>query len=201
MGFVNDRTHNKLGIMKTYFVQAFLLLGFISMSIAANPSEFDRIFLSALHDKGLKFRNLDQDRYEVQTPKGKRNVYVGNIKRNFERDKDAAAIGRFFDRILTIQPQDSLPLWAEAKKHIFPLLESSEVEIGKETIARTKTDRTQVVLVFHVEGSGEIRFVQSSDLELWGVSSAFAWETAFKRGGFKPESQHPAGLKNQWRVA
>lgn len=165
--------------MKRYILQTTVLIGLVSMSVAANASDFDRIFLSALTEKRLKFRALDEDRYEVDMPQGARSVYVGNVKRNFERDKDAAAIGRFVDRILAIQPQESLPNWAEAKRHLFPLLESSEVEVGKETITRSKSDRTKIMLAFHVEGSGEIRFVQSFDLERWGVSSAVAWQTAF----------------------
>lgn len=58
-------------------------------------------------------------------------------------------------------------------------MEAANVEIDEKTVARSITSETRVVLAFHVEGSGQIRFVRSSDLKDWKVTAEDAWEVAF----------------------
>lgn len=165
--------------MKACFFAFLLFFGSTMISRAAAASEFDSVFQSLLDKKQVSYRLLEDGRYELQTDSGVRTVSTDNIKKNFARDKDAEAVARFLETVLTIE--QSMPGWDKAKAHLFPLLVSAELELGKGAVARTVSDKTLMVLVYHVEGSGEIRFVQAGDLDEWRISAAVAWETALEQ--------------------
>jgi hypothetical protein len=167
--------------MNKILATVLMLIGSVVMGGVESPSEFDKVFLSALRERDLTFRALSEERYEVETPSGVRDVYIGNIKRNFERDRDPGAVTRFLENILAVRSKESMGDWTEAKRHLFPLLESAEVVRGTGTVVQFKTESTRIALVFHVEGSGDLRFVRSSDLEHWGTSVETAWEAAFEQ--------------------
>jgi hypothetical protein len=99
-----------------------------------------------------------------------------NIRAEVVRDNDTSEIGRFLDNVANAQV--SLPEWVHAKAHLFPMIESIDVELGEETVSRELTDRTKVVLAFYQPGSGSLRFVTEADLATWGTSVDEAWSVA-----------------------
>ena len=134
------------------------------------------VFESQLAERGIQFQVLDDGRYELNTPSGDVTITLDNISRKYARDKDEAAVGRFIDSMLS--GPAPLPAWPEAQNGIFPMLESTEVEIGANTTNRALTDATRLLLVHFSEETGIIRFLRSFDLEGWDVAEEDAWEVA-----------------------
>lgn len=114
--------------------------------------------------------------YELHVGGRDLTINTQNIRAEVARDQDPAAIGRFLEHVLGADAD--LPQWSRAIHHLFPMLESIDLELGPETVTSGLTDRTKVVLALHERGSGCLRFVSKSDLAVWGVSVEEAWEAS-----------------------
>lgn len=134
------------------------------------------VFESQLTERGIEFQTLDDGRYELKTQSGDMTITLDNLSRKYAREHDEAAVGRFIDSILSgLAP---LPTWQEAQVDVFPMLESTEVEIGANTTNKSLTDATRLLLVYSSEEAGTIRFLRSFDLGDWGVAEDDAWAAA-----------------------
>ncbi len=134
------------------------------------------IFESQLIERGIEFQTLDDGRYKLNTQAGAMTITLDNLTRQYAREHDEAAVDRFIDSILSgLAP---LPAWQDAQVGVFPMIESTEVEIGANTTNKALTDATRLLLVYFSEEAGTIRFLRSLDLEDWGVPEDDAWEVA-----------------------
>lgn len=134
------------------------------------------IFESQLTERGIGFELLDDGRYELKTQAGDIKVALDNLSRQYSRSQDEATVSRFIDSILS--GLASLPTWQDAQAHVFPMLESTEVKIGANTIRRALTDSTRLLLVYFNEDVGIVRFLRGSDLGDWGIAENDAWRVA-----------------------
>lgn len=145
--------------------------------IIGYANDFEATLHAELERRGVDYVAIEGDRYELGKGDASRTIFLGNVRRDFVRDGDASAIVRFLDNV--IASVGALPSgWEDAAPHLFPMLESSVVERGPDTVAREKSPHTVVALAYHVEGSGSVRFIRYSDLESWGISPAEAWDRA-----------------------
>jgi hypothetical protein len=138
--------------------------------------EFDVLFEEELNSRRIPFERSGGGMYVVVVDGRELTVNTANIRAEVERDNDASEIGRFLDNVANAQV--SLPEWGQAKAHLFPMIESIDVELGEQTVSRELTDRTKVVLAFYQTGSGSLRFVTEADLATWGTSVEEAWRVA-----------------------
>lgn len=138
--------------------------------------EFDVLFEEELKSRRIPFERSAGGMYVVVVDGRELTLNSQNIRTEFERDNDASDIGHFLDNVANAQK--ILPEWAHAKAHLFPMIESIDVEIGEHTVSRELTDRTRVVLAFYNPGSGSLRFVTESDIATWGTNVEEAWHVA-----------------------
>ncbi|MBK8583494.1 MAG: hypothetical protein IPL86_17295 [Flavobacteriales bacterium] len=140
-------------------------------------NDFEAELHAELERRGVDYVAIEGDRYIIGKGDASRTIFLENVRRTFVRDSDASAIVKFLDNVIT--PVGALPSkWEDAAPHLFPMLESSQVERSLDTVAREKSPQTVVTLAYHVEGSGSVRFIRYSDLKSWGISSAQAWDRA-----------------------
>lgn len=138
--------------------------------------EFDVLFEEELKARRIPFERSTGGMYVVVVDGREHILNTQNVRAEVERDKDTSGIGRFLDNVANAKV--SLPEWEHAKVHLFPMIESIDVELGDQTVSRDLTDRTKVVLAFHEPGSGFLRFVTEADLATWGKNVDEAWRVA-----------------------
>ena len=134
------------------------------------------VFESQLTERGIVFEPLDDGRYELKTQAGDMKIALDNLSRQYSRNQDEATVSRFIDSILS--GLTLLPTWQDSQSHVFPMLESTVVDIGDDTIRKAVTDSTRLLLVHFNEDAGIIRFLRGSDLGRWGISEDDAWKAA-----------------------
>ncbi len=155
-----------------------MLLG-ASVAMSEPMDKVTLVFEYQLNQRGIEFQVLDDGRYELVTPTGGFTIALDNLSRQFAREQDEAAVDKFIDSILDARAP--LPSWEDAQAGIFPMLESSELEVGANTIGKTLTYATNLLLVYFNEDAGTIHFLRSFDLEDWNVGESDVWAAAESR--------------------
>lgn len=152
-----------------------LVLG-ASTAMSESMGDLINVFESQLVERGIEFQSLDDGRYEIVTDDGQMTVALDNLSRQYARDQDAEAVSRFLDSVLSgLAP---LPDWENARRNVFPMIESTEVEIGDDTITRSLSDEVRLIPVHFNEVAGRLRFLHQSDAENWGITLNELWEAA-----------------------
>ena len=158
--------------MRSFLLSLGLMFGASGIAMA-QEDPLAKLVEESLTRRGVPFEHREDGRYEIQLRSGNVLVSLDNLARQYSRDKDPSAIDRFLDSI--VASSEALPSWSEAKGRVFPMLESAQLETGPETLTRSISDKTILVLAFFSEQSGALRFLRSDDLEAWGVSQRDAW--------------------------
>lgn len=140
--------------------------------------DVEKVIERMLKERGVEFVVLEDGRYSVEHEDGKVSIYLDNIRRDYERDGDESAVSRFLDNTLR-KGMFELPSWEQASGHVFPYLESAEVQIGEDTLRQPRSDKAIMVLTHYDEGAGSMRFLRGRDLEEWKVPADEAWQRAF----------------------
>lgn len=155
-----------------------LLTLFAMTAMADTPPDLQTAFEAELASRNVEFKQLADGRYELN-PYGEitRTISIENLARRYGQSGDVDAVARFVDSVLS-GLSAPLPPWESASDSVFPMLESSDLELGPEAVARETSDETCTVLVYFDEAVGHIRFIEAKDLEDWGVSEEEAWAAA-----------------------
>jgi hypothetical protein len=132
-------------------------------------------FESELRTRNVSFTGPDdQGLYKLELERGVVTVTLDNIARNYERDGDPEAIGRFVDQILAAFV---LPEWERAKSLLFFSAEPSDHKFG-DTIRWQVSESVCKVLVLTDLQEGRITWVTPNMLGDWGISQEVAVESA-----------------------
>ena len=102
-------------------------------------------------------------------------VSVENIRRDYDRDHDAAAISRFVDTIA--ETGLGLPNWDIAKAGLRLSAEPSDHDFG-ETVREVVTEKFSKVLVYVDKEEKRITWINNSQLKDWAVSKEQAFGAA-----------------------
>ena len=152
-----------------------LLLG-VSTAMSESTDDLIKVFESQLAERGIEFELLDDGRYQIMNNVGQMTIALDNLSRQYARDQDTEAISHFLDSVLSgLVP---LPNWENARNNVFPMIESTDVEIGNDTIAKSLSDETRLIPVHFNEVAGTLRFLHQSDAENWGVTVDELWVAA-----------------------
>ncbi len=144
--------------------------------MSESTDDLIKVFESQLAERGIEFELLDDGRYQIMSDAGQMTVALDNISRQYARDQDAEAVSRFLDSVLSgLAP---LPDWENARNSVFPMIESTDVEIGDDTITKSLSDEARLILVHFNEVAGTLQFLRQSDAESWGVTEDELWEAA-----------------------
>lgn len=152
-----------------------LVLG-VSTAMSKSTDDLTKIFESQLAERGIEFQLLDDGRYEIMSDAGQMTVALDNLSRQYARDQDAEAVSRFLDSVLS--GRAPLPDWENARNNVFPMIESTDVEIGDDTITRSLSDEARLIPVHFNEVAGTLQFLHQSDAENWDVTLEELWEAA-----------------------
>ena len=152
-----------------------LVLG-VSAAMSESTDDLIELFESQLTGRGIEFQLLDDGRYEIMSDGAHMTVALDNLRRQYARAQDAEAVSRFLDSVLS--GRAPLPDWKNARNSVFPMIESTGVEIGDHTVARSLSDEARLVLVFFNEEAGTLQFLHRSDAESWDVTPGELWEAA-----------------------
>jgi hypothetical protein len=142
------------------------------MTIDANA-----IFDEELSRRGFSFVMEDRDTYRVHLEGGEITVNLANVRRNAERDQDAAAIGRFVDKVLETFPS-LRPAWDEASALLLWAAEPADQDFGG-SIRVAVTNEVTRVLTLTDAGQTKITWVTPDMCETWGVTIEQAIAAAF----------------------
>ena len=146
--------------------------------MAENSTDPASLFEAELAKRNLKFRVLEDGRYELLPEVGDaRTISIENLVRRVSQSGDDAAVARFVDAALA-DLKFSLPPWDDAQRHVFPMLDASPLHVGSDALTRDMSDETVAVLVFYDEAAGQIQFLRSVDLAGWGVTEEAVWSAA-----------------------
>jgi hypothetical protein len=129
-------------------------------------SEARRVFEQEMQRRGVKFSLKDDGRYKVEMGQGALTVSIENVARELERERDAAIIEQFIDRILSTL---ETPAWDVAQHHIYWCAERFDHDFG-DTLRETVTDTVTRVLVVTDFEHGLITWLTPSHLAKWKVS-------------------------------
>ena len=152
-----------------------LVLGMTMSTSDAMPSLND-LFESELTERGIEFQRREDGRYEIVSDDGPMSVSLDNLARQYARDREPEAIGRFVDSVMSgLAP---VPPWEYARDAVFPMIESAEVEIGDDTIATNLSDEARLIPVYFDEAASTLRFLHENDADDWGVTLDEVWAAA-----------------------
>ena len=136
------------------------------------------LFEKNLREKNIKFKKLEDGRYEVNTNSGINKISLDNVKRNFLRDEDPEVISRFVENIL--QKIDALPAWDKLSLHIYPSLEPQDNSSLANIVHQPLSDSSVMSLAYFNQQSNLLHWISENDLKNNGIDSKIAWEIAHK---------------------
>lgn len=139
-------------------------------------ADFDDRFVAAMDERQWPYERIGDGIYRVRINGQTLTINSRNVRAEAIRDDDAGAIDRFLDRAAA--PLRALPPWAEASVNLFPMIDSTAVELGPENVSRELSDHARTVLVHYAPKQGMLFFVRDSDLAAWRVSADDAWAAA-----------------------
>ena len=142
--------------------------------MSAPVDELRAVFEAELAERELPFRFVD-GRYELTIDGTEARIALDNLAREY--DGDAAAVSRFLDSLIAGLTA-SLPDWPTVSASVFPLLESNAVEVGADTVTRPLSSETRLILSYFDRESGTVRFLDSADLQRFGIVEGDAWNAA-----------------------
>jgi hypothetical protein len=146
---------------------------------SASKKNVESIFESIFRSRGMDFEVLEDSRYCFSHNGGVLKISLDNIRRDYERDGDEAAVVRFLDNTL-LATSDELPGWEEAKDHVYPYLESTTVEFDSGTLFQPRSDKAVVMLTHLDPSSGQLRFLRADDFTTWETSEEYGWKQAMQ---------------------
>jgi hypothetical protein len=130
----------------------------------------DEIFCSELDKRGIGYSVTPEGLYEVQIDDQTITVSFENIRRNYDRDGDAAAIVRFVEKV---DPDflSETPSWSDVRPYIRYSLEPSDYETGfDDVLFFPLTDKLNQVFVYTPADGSRISWINESMLDDWGVT-------------------------------
>jgi hypothetical protein len=130
----------------------------------------DKIFQMELANRDLPYEVTEDGLYRIQIGEVAATVNLENVRRNYERDKDAGAIVRFA-RQLDVDLCDSAPDWKDVQSRLRFSLEPSDYESGfDDTLLERITDDLVRLFVFVSPDGSRISWIANSMLTSWQVS-------------------------------
>lgn len=138
--------------------------------------DFDESFEAELRRRDLSFARLEPDLYELRLDGEPLTVSTENLRRDYLRDGDASALGRFVARLL--HAHDPLPPWPAMREALFPNLDCADMQRSEDTLLRALSEDAVAVLTWYDEEAGLLRALRACDLRELGVEEAEAWRTA-----------------------
>ena len=158
-------------------IRLLLLVTIAAASTMTDAADnFTTHFEAELNRRGIAYDVLEDGRYALTTADGRMTAYLDNVRREYAREGDPAAITRFLDSALA--GGGPLPDWQEAKANLLPMLESGTVELREVSVRYELSDETVLVLVHFDDETGAIRFLREVDFSNWGVSQNEVLEAA-----------------------
>jgi hypothetical protein len=130
----------------------------------------DELFQAELTRRGLKYSIADDGQYEIALGEMDASVSLANIRRDFERDGDPAAIARFVEQLVRRQ-QPARPGWPEVKPLLRYSLEPSDYDVDfGEILHEGLTENLLKLFVFVSEDGSRISWIGTPHLTEWQVS-------------------------------
>ena len=139
------------------------------MTKSPNPNA-DELFQLELANRNLPFKVTDEGLYNIQIGDVSATISLENVRRNYERDKDAEAIASFAMQ-LVVNVFDDTPSWEAIKSYAKFSIEASDYEIGfDESLHEIVNDELVKVFVFTSPDGSRITWISQSMLSNWKVS-------------------------------
>ena len=127
-------------------------------------SRIHRLFRHELDRRQVSYQGPDDDGNYVIGP-DRLLVSLANVARDFERDGDEGAIGRFVDVVLSSFEE---PTWAEAESRLYFLAEPSDYDFG-EAVRRPVSDDVMQVLTVTDKNVTKLTWVTPDLIGTWNV--------------------------------
>lgn len=136
-----------------------------------NSKTADQLFQMELANRGLSFTLTEEGLYIVQIGDVSATVSLENIRRNYNRDKDADIIARFAEQ-LDGKIFGNTPDWATVKPFVRYSLERSDYEGGfGDTLHEMVKDDLVKIFVYTPSDGSRISWITTSMLAGWQVTA------------------------------
>ena len=139
------------------------------MPRSSRPSA-DTVFQKELSGRGLRFAINDDGLYVIEIGGITAKVSLENLRRNYARDTDPAAIARFAEQ-LSVNFFAEVPDWKTARRNIRYSLEPSDYASGfQETLHELLTEDLVKIFVLTSPDESRISWISNSMISAWGVA-------------------------------
>lgn len=138
----------------------------------ATPSNAtaDDLFQRELASRSYLFTIAEEGLYQVQIGEITATIKLENVRRNYERDNDAAAIARFAKQ-LDFDCFDKVSDWEAVQSLVRYSIEPADYESGfDDTLHESVTDALVNVFVFVTQDGARISWITHSMLADWKVT-------------------------------
>ena len=154
-------------------MKAIVLLALVMITGGCNvkkPDPTADIFEGRLRENGIKFEINQQGLYVVRRNGETLTINLENIAREYNRSKDAEAVRRFADRLLTNTVPAELS-WDEVTPCLrFSIEPDNYVGGFEDVVHKTLSDGLVCVYVFTTKDGANIVWIPKGMLSKWGVT-------------------------------